>query len=163
MAEIRELREKDLTRVYKLMHKILPQIKYYPRKVLVEFLKDYSMKNLKHIYSQKGACFLGAFEDKRLVGFSFGWNDHGVFWIDWTCVEEHHRRGHIALQLGMRMEKEAKKLGCHKMHADTSVKNIPTLLLAKKKGWFIEATLKNHWFKWDYVLLSKNLKNPAKF
>lgn len=155
MAELkfRNLKKSEISQLILLMKRIVPNIKYYPRKNLKIFMRDYSRKHLTEIYKHKDSIFLIAEEDKRFVGFLFGWNEYGVFWIDWLGVEEHHRREHIASKLLQLLEKKAKK--CHKIFLDTSCINFPAVNLYKKNGYRIEGKLKNHWLNWDYDLISK--------
>ncbi|MCX6815925.1 MAG: GNAT family N-acetyltransferase [Candidatus Aenigmarchaeota archaeon] len=163
MIKFRLLKEKEIPKLSFLMKKIIPNIKYYPRKNLKVFLKEYSKKNLTALFEHKDimykdTLFLVAEEDKRFVGFLFGWNDYGVFWIDWLGVEEHHRREHIASTLIEMAEKKARKMKCHKMFLDTSSINFPAINLYEKHGYVIEAQLKNHWLKWNYDMIGKAIK-----
>jgi ribosomal protein S18 acetylase RimI-like enzyme len=155
MIKFRELKKNEIQKLIILMNKIISNIKYYPRKNLKIFMRDYSKNHLKEIYEHKDSIFLIADEGGQFVGFLFGWNEYGVFWIDWLGVEKHHRREHIATQLLKLLERRAKKMGCHKIFLDTSCTNFPAIKLYRKNGYRVEGKLKNHWLNWDYDLISK--------
>ena len=154
---IRGLKKEEIPKLIILMKDVIPNIEYYPRKNLKVFLKSYSKKHLVDLYSHEDSIFLVAEQNNHFLGFLFGWNEYGVFWIDWLGVEEHKRRIHIATELVKECEKRAKRMKCHKMFLDTSGINFPAISLYKKLGYKIEAKLKNHWLKWNYDLIGKFL------
>ncbi len=154
---MRGLREEEIPKLMILMKDIVPNIEYYPRKNLNVFLRSYSRAHLIDLYRNFDSIFLIAEQDEHFLGFLFGWNEYGVFWIDWLGVEEHKRREHIATALVRECEKRAKKMKCHKMFLDTSCINIPAIHLYEKCGYKIEARLKNHWLNWNYDLIGKFL------
>jgi len=154
---IRSLGEEEIPKLIVLMKDIVPNIEYYPRKNLNVFLRSYSKQHLIDLYKHFDSIFLVAEQDEHFVGFLFGWNEYGVFWIDWLGVEEHKRRVHIATCLVKECERRAKKMKCHKMFLDTSCINVPAIHLYEKLGYKIEAKLKNHWLNWDYDLIGKFL------
>jgi len=173
--EIRGLKKEEIPKLIILMKDVIPNIEYYPKKNLKIFLKSYSKRHLTDLYEHENSIFLVAEQDNHarksgdfrhvknpedsshFLGFLFGWNEYGVFWIDWLGVEEHKRRIHIATELVKECEKRAKRMKCHKMFLDTSCINIPAIHLYKKLGYKIEAKLKNHWLGWDYDLIGKFL------
>lgn len=159
MAKItfRKLKRSEIPKLGVLMNEIVPNIEYYPRKNLKIFLKDYSKKHLYELYGHKYSLFLVAEENKEFLGFLFGWNEYGVFWIDWLGVQQEHRRHHIATELIKLAEKNARSMKCHKMFLDTSCMNFPAIYLYEKLGYKVEAQLKNHWLNWNYDLIGKFL------
>lgn len=156
--KVRGLKKEEIPKLIVLMKDVIPNIEYYPRKNLKIFLKGYSKEHLANLYSHENSVFLVAEQDEHFVGFLFGWDEYGVFWIDWLGVEEHKRRNHIATSLVKECESRAKRMKCHKMFLDTSCINFPAIHLYKKCGYKIEAQLKNHWLKWNYDLIGKPLK-----
>jgi len=158
MIEVRNLKRGEMDVLIGLMKKIVPNIEYYPRKNLKIFMRSYSKKHLLEIFGRKESVFLLALDSGKPVGFLFGWNEYGVFWIDWLGVEKHKRRRHIATAMIETVEKKAKCMRCHKIFLDTSCTNFPALNLYKKLGYSVEATLRRHWLKWNYDLIGKFLK-----
>jgi len=157
MIKFRALKKEEMPYLIQLMKNIIPNIDYYPRKNLRIFMRDYSKKHLQEIYKHKDSIFLIAEENRKFVGFIFGWNEYGVFWIDWLGVDNRYRGEHIATHLIKLVEKKAKIMKCHKIFLDTSCTNFPAIELYTNLGYFIEAKLKNHWLKWDYYLIGKYL------
>jgi ribosomal protein S18 acetylase RimI-like enzyme len=157
---IRGLKKEEIPKLIILMKDVIPNIEYYPRKNLNVFLRTYTKEHLSELYDHDDSIFLVAEENEKeshFVGFLFGWNEYGVFWIDWLGVEEHKRRNHIATNLIRECERRARRMKCHKMFLDTSCINIPAIHLYKKCNYKIEAQLKNHWLKWNYDLIGKVL------
>jgi ribosomal protein S18 acetylase RimI-like enzyme len=155
--KIRGLKEEEIPKLMILMKDVIPNISYYPKKNLNIFLREYSKKHLVDLYNHENSIFLVAEQEEHFLGFLFGWNEYGVFWIDWIGVEEHKRRNHIATELVKECERRAKRMKCHKMFLDTSCTNFPAINLYKKLGYKIEAQLKNHWLNWNYDLIGKFL------
>ena len=157
MIKFRDLKRNEMPGLISLMMEIIPKKEYYPRKNLRIFLREYSRKHLLELYGRTDSIFIVAEENQKLVGFLFGWNEYGVFWVDWLGVEDHKRREHIATHMIILMEKKARKMKCHKIFLDTSCTNFPAVKLYKRLGYFIECKVRNHWLKWDYYLISKFL------
>jgi len=152
---IEVLSKQEIPALVKLMHEVLPNIEYYPKPILMEFLKMYTLKFFKEMPKQKDSIILLSKEKDEITGFAFGWDDYGVYWLDWLGVKKEHRHKGIATELLKAFEKECKKRGSHKVHLDTSKTNFPAISCYLKNGYRIEGELKKHWLKWDYVLLSK--------
>lgn len=158
MTDVSPLKKSEINVLVTLMRRIILNIEYYPRKNLRIFMRGYSRKHLLELLGRKGSLFLIAREEGRPVGFLFGWNEYGVFWIDWLGVEKHRRRRHIATAMLEAAEKGARRMRCHKIFLDTSCTNFPALKLYEKQGYSVEATLRRHWLKWDYDLIGKFIK-----
>lgn len=153
--EIKNLNEKEIPKLIGLMQKIIPDIEYYPKPALKKFLEEYTEGFFRKLLKQKDAVILLSKEGNEPTGFAFGWNDYGVYWLDWIGVREEHRGKGIATELLKAFEEECKRQGGHKIHLDTSQTNKPAINLCLKNGYSIEGYLNKHWLKWNYVLLSK--------
>lgn len=148
---------KDIPALVNLAKEIIPDIEYYPKEALFKFLEEYTPEFFRKLL-KKDSVVLLAKENKESLGFAFGWDDYGVYWLDWIGVKKEHRGKGIATQLLNAFEVETKKKGGHKVHLDTSQTNVPAINLYKKYGYTIDGYLNKHWLKWNYVLFSKILR-----
>jgi ribosomal protein S18 acetylase RimI-like enzyme len=153
--EIEKLSKSEIPALVKLMQEVVPEIEYYPKPALKEFLKEYTPDFFEKLLKQNGSIALVSKENNEITGFAFGWNDYGVYWLDWIGIKKEFRGRGIATGLLKEFENECKRKGGHKVHLDTSQTNKPAINLYLKNGYFIEGYLNKHWLKWNYVLLSK--------
>ena len=154
---IKRISKREIPELIRLIRKVILNIKYYPKRVLKKFLEVYTPEYLSRLSKQKDAAVIIAIEDGKIVGFAFGWNDYGVYWLDWVGVAKEHRQQGVGTKLLQKFESECRKKGGHKIHLDTSRTNKPAICFYRKNGYSIEGHLNKHWLKWDYILLSKIL------
>lgn len=109
---------------------------------------DRSLKDPSHY------CIL-AIKDGEMVGIVLGQVLGGVGRIDWMAVApERHRQG-IGRKLMTAVEEQMHGRGCHKMTLFAFNSYLPALGLYLKWGMVPEATLKEHLWGDDYVVMSK--------
>ena len=106
-------------------------------------------------------CVL-AVKDDEAIGIALGQVLGGVGRIDWMAVvPERHRQG-IGKKLMKAVEEMMHERGCHKMTLYAFNSHIPALGLYLKWGMVPEATLKEHLWGDDYVVMSKWLERTKR-
>lgn len=99
-----------------------------------------------------------AVKEGEIIGIALGKVLGGVGSIDWMAVApEHHRQG-VGKKLMGAVEDLMHSRGCHKMTLFAFESYIPALGLYLKWGMIPEATLKEHMFGDDYLVMSKWLE-----
>ena len=99
-------------------------------------------ENMKIFSADGSAIVVGAFCDKELAGFHWGYKSYrggGVYiHSSFIGVDEQYQNKGIGSQLQLEMEKEAIKLGIHKMDTNVDITNEQSLLYHKKMGFHVE-------------------------
>lgn len=155
MLKITKIKEKGLKLIPKFILQNKQKEKYFPKKLLNNFLKETNLKYMKELYRTPNSIFIKATENNKLLGILYGRYDYGIFWIEFLCVKKENRREKIATKLLKELERICKKRKLHKIHTDIPITNIPSIKTFKKNNYFMEAKMKKHWLKVDYYLLSK--------
>jgi ribosomal protein S18 acetylase RimI-like enzyme len=99
-------------------------------------------------------CML-AIKDGETIGIALGQVLGGVGRIDWIAVAPEYQRQGIGRKLMKAVEGQMKGRGCHKMTLYVFDSQIPALGLYLNWGMIPEATLKEHHWGDDYVVMSK--------
>jgi len=82
--------------------------------------------------------------------------ESGVVYINKISVLRESRRHGIGKMLILKVEKESKKMGAHKIFLITG-KEWDSCAFYKKTGFKKTANLKNHFFGFDFVIYSKEI------
>jgi ribosomal protein S18 acetylase RimI-like enzyme len=99
-----------------------------------------------------------AVRNGTIIGIALGKVLGGVGSIDWMAVTpEYHRRG-VGKKMMAAVEELMHSRGCHKMTLFAFDSYVPALGLYLKWGMVPEATLKEHMFGDDYLVMSKWLE-----
>jgi len=160
---IKELEKKDRERATKFVRRMM-------RWTMKTYVKGgYSRESLDHhistatrtldlaIKDPNYYCIL-AIKDGEIVGIALGQVLGGVGRIDWMAVApERHRQG-VGKKLMAAVERQMYGRGCHKMTLYVFNSYMPALGLYLNWGMVPEATLKEHLWGDDYVVMSKWLE-----
>lgn len=160
---IRKLEKKDRVSAAKFVRKMM-------RWTMKSYAKEgYSREELDHHTSTAVRTLdlaikdpnhysILAIKDGEIIGIALGQVLGGVGRIDWMAVvPERHRQG-VGKSLMNAVEKEMHRRGCHKMTLYVFNSYMPALGLYLKWGMVPEATLKEHLWGDDYVVMSKWLE-----
>jgi len=164
---IKEMEKKDRERAAKFVRRMMRwSVKTYGR-------KGYSKESLDHHISTairtldlaledpNHYCTL-AIKDGDVIGIALGQMLGGVGRIDWMAVTpEYHRQG-IGKRLMTEVERQMHRRGCHKITLLVINSYLPALGLYLKWGMVPEATLKEHLWGDDYVVVSKWLERSKR-
>lgn len=108
-------------------------------------------------YDRKKYC-LAAFVDEELAGYARFNITGGVGYLKDLLVSKIHRGKKIGSKLMNMYIQHCKEKGCHKLALRTSPKVMKdAYLLYQKKGFVVEAELKNDEFHFDDVMMSKKI------
>jgi len=157
---IRELEKKDRERAAKFVRRMM-------RWTMKTYVKGaHSRESLDHHISTairtldvalkdpNHYCII-AVKDGEIIGIALGQMLGGVGRIDWMSVDpECHRQG-VGRKLMTAVERQMHRRGCHKMTLYAFNSYIPALGLYLKWGMVPEATLKEHLWGDDYIVMSK--------
>ncbi len=128
-------------------------IKEFSKNEWTEFTKENG-----YIWDEK-VYYLAAFSGKEVMGYAKFLMNGGVGELTELIVKKDMRGKKIGSELIDMYEQYCCEKGCHML----SLKTVPKVMdkgfqLYKKKGFEIEAELKNEKFNFDWVVMVKRLK-----
>lgn len=160
---IKELEKKDRQKAARFVGKMM-------RWTTANYSKEgHSEESLEHlistavntldlaIRSPNHFCLL-AFKGDEIIGIALGQVLGGVGRIDWMAVSPESQRRGVGKRLMTTVEGYMLGKGCHKMTLQAYNSHIPALGLYLNWGMVPEATLKEHLWGDDYVVMSKWLE-----
>ena len=146
-VRISYLRERDLPEVERSVRRLTRTIGVAPGRRGEVMSWYYPPKLLRQIYRDPRSLFLGAYVRDELAGYLFGWNEYGVFWVEWLEVFEDFRRYGLASMLLERCEGECRRRNVHKILFSVAADEEGALKLYRRTGYRREATLRRHWLR----------------
>ena len=150
MTEIRQLKVKDIQGVRELEIDCIKE--YFAATIenkwedLPQEWKDNlgaSSRNHFKTYLESGVSFV-ALEEDEVVGFIFAQvlhhicDEDNVLWIENMGVHPYFRRNMIGYQLLRECVRKGREMGCTIAHSMIQEDNVPSILLHKKLGFFMD-------------------------
>jgi ribosomal protein S18 acetylase RimI-like enzyme len=128
----------------------------YSKELLEEELKLYSYETfLKFIRDEKRYGFVAKEEDK-VLGLAIGRLDQGgLSDLSWICTSLEVQGKGIGKKLIDKVIEYSRKKGCHKLFAYTTPHLVSTVGFYLASGFVPEAYLRKHWYKLDFLIMSK--------
>lgn len=147
----------ELSELHRVMQQVICGCPYYDEVAIQH--ESYTASEVFQYYQSKDHIFLVVKREDKIVGFLHAHDDFGTCWVNWIGVLPEYRRQGISRALLSTLEQivcPAKKL--HKIWLDVKVENIESCKLFAGKGYQLEATLLNHWYRADFYIYSKQLR-----
>lgn len=148
---------KDIAYLSRFYQYIIKDNPYYSRLAIKEELKRFSARNLRKEFKDKDNLYIFIKEGDKIIGARNGYYEAGMFWSDWGIAHPLYRRKGISRALMTFLEKKLKKEGVHKIWCDSRTNNKESISALKKLGFKKIVTIKNHWYKQDFILWQKLL------
>jgi len=132
---------------------------FYPEKLFEEELKRYSQKTFT-LFTDNSNCFgFVAVEKHEVIGLAIGRvQEGGLSDLSWICTDPLVQKKGVGKKLLSKVIEHCKNKGCHKIFAYTFPFLAPALNFYFKSGFVLEAHLRKHWYKLDFVIMSKWLE-----
>ncbi len=157
------LKQEDVNEAAGLIKTVIKENPYYNSRAKQEYTSWYTPQQLLRHMKKKDLIMTVAKSNGKIIGFGSVWRSMGgVGWADWTMVHKKYRREGIGTALWKFKINIAKKLGIHKIMADSLVINKEGNKFAKAHGLRKIAILRKHWFGQDYCLWQQILGKPTK-
>ena len=156
--EIRRTKFSDIPNLSELTRRIIATTPYYSALARKEEIKKHDARALRQMLGEPKYyyCFVGL-EDGKIVSFSIGRNEAGVYWGDWFGVMKNYRRRGFALAILKYRNQVLKKEKIHKIWSDTRSVNKESIALLGKMGHRKLGFFRNGWYKQDFFLWEKDL------
>lgn len=156
--KIELLKPEEARQAAALIKSVILENPYYNAAVKKEYISWYTPTQLLRHLKKKDMILAVAKISNKIVGFGSVWRSFGgVGWSDWTLVDKKYRREGIGTKIWNFKISQAKKLGIHKVVADSLAMNKEGNKFAKAHGLRRVAVLKRHWFGQDYYLWEKQI------
>ena len=139
----------------KFIQTVIKKSPYYSKWAKKEELKRFSPASLKKEFKNKDNLYMTTLKKGEMVGVVNGYYDAGMFWVDWLVVDPDCRRKGIGRELMERLEKKLKQKDVHKIWCDSRTSNLESKSLLVNLGCNRITTIKNHWYKQDFILWQK--------
>lgn len=160
---VKELGKKDRSKAARFAERMM---RWTARKYSKEGRADESLdhlistaiKTLDLAIKDPNHYCLIAVEGGEIIGIALGRMLGGVGRIDWMAVAPESQRRGVGRKLMATVEGYMLGKGCHKMTLQAYNSHLPALGLYLNWGMVPEATLKEHLWGDDYVVMSKWLK-----
>jgi len=160
-SQTSHLKSEDVAETAALIKKVIRENPYYNAAAKKEFITWYTPYQLNQHLKKKDMILVVAKIKSKIVGFGSVWKSFGgVGYSDWTMVDKKYRRHGIGIAIWNYKINLAKKIGVHKVMADSLVINKEGTAFANAHGLRRVATLKKHWYGQDYYLWEKVIGKP---
>lgn len=161
--EIKEIAEKDVDEAAKITEECMHDAwerwekDYYPREAFEFDLTRHTNEEYRRRLRIPGGFFFGAKEEEEIVGLALGRvrGESGLATLSWICVKPEFRRKGIGNRMLEHVEGQMKEKGCHKIVAFALPCLTDAVRLYFKRSWVPECNLKRHWWKVDFMVISK--------
>ena len=158
--KIRAAKLPDVPALAMLMGTVIGGTPYYTARARREEIRKHNKQALKqYLLDKKYYTCLVTVEGKEIIGFVIGRNEAGVFWLDWIGVHKDFRGRKVARTLLREVEKKIKQQNVHKIWCDTRDTNKESISLLLKLNYKKLGIFRNGWYKQDFLLWEKDLKN----
>lgn len=162
-VEISDIVEKDVDEAAKTTEECMNDAwerweeGYYPREALEFDLTRHTNEEYRKHLEIPGSFFFAAKEEDKITGLALGraMGKSGLATLGWICVKPEFRRRGIGESMLQHVEGHVKEKGCHKISAFTLPCLTDAVRLYFRRGWVPECNLKRHWWKVDFMVMSK--------
>ena len=154
---IRPMLLSEAKEVAKVFKTVTSAITYYNDLAIKEELNHYKTADLKQKIKEDSYSILVAINDTKIVGYCITHFDCYTIWIDWFGVLNENRGEGIARAMLVELEKSIIERKAHKIWCDSRTDNVQSITLFKSLGYQLFATIPNHWYGQDFVLLQKSI------
>lgn len=144
--------------LFSLFEKTVQPLPYYNELAKKNELNKYQSDALKIKLREDPHSIIVAIENQKLLGFCFSRFDDYTIWIEWFGVSEPERRKGIAKLMIQLLEKKASQRMAHKIWCDCRTQNMKSINLLALSGYTPLCTIKNHWYKQDFILWQKEIE-----
>jgi RimJ/RimL family protein N-acetyltransferase len=131
----------------------------YPEKLFEEELKRYSAETFSRFIEDKNSFAFVAVEKHGITGLAIGRiQEGGLSDLSWICSDPEYQGKGAGKELLSKVIEYCKNKGCHKIFAYTFPFLIPAVIFYLKSGFILEAFLRKHWYRLDFLIMSKWLE-----
>lgn len=154
--------KKEIKSLVAIFESIVSSLPYYNEDAKKNEISKYKEDELvKKLDDDSQSIILAYDENQEIVGFCLSRLDDMLVWLEWFAVVDFSRGKGIGREIIKYLEFTALKRGAHKVWCDCRTENIKSIILLSKCGYLPICTLKNHWYKQDFILWQKDLTSEV--
>jgi ribosomal protein S18 acetylase RimI-like enzyme len=147
----------DIEPLSLVFNQVITALPYYTDTAKEHELNKYTVSELfKKLENDPGSVII-AEDNSKIVGFCLNRLDDMLIWLEWFGVSEVTRGRGIGKNIIQYLESTAVTRGAHKIWCDCRTENRKSINLLSAVGYTPICTLKNHWYKQDFILWQKEL------
>jgi RimJ/RimL family protein N-acetyltransferase len=131
----------------------------YPEKLFEEELKHYSAETFTRFIDDKNSYAFVSVEKHGVIGLAIGRiQEGGLADLSWICTDPLSQGKEAGKELLSKVIEYCRDKGCHKIFAYTFPFLLPAVSFYLKSGFIQEAHLRKHWYRLDFLIMSKLLE-----
>jgi RimJ/RimL family protein N-acetyltransferase len=151
---IRPMEQQKAEELARLFVQVVEPLPYYNETAKRSEIAKYPPRLLREVSEGDPDSILVASLEDQLVGFCFSRYDDDLVWLNWFGVHPSHRGKGIAKALLQALE-ISRKGKTHKIWCDCRTENEASKNILTSQGYHQICTVRNHWYKQDYILWEK--------
>ena len=155
---IRRMRRAEAPDVAALIQATIAGLAIYSEQARQREMAIYSAAYLRAETRLDPDAVLVAEAGGQIVGFCVSRYDDDLIWLSWFGVASQARGQGIGAALLAALERSRRAAGVHKIWCDARTDNHVSRAGLARAGYREIATLANHWYRQDYVLLERVLE-----
>jgi len=152
---IRHAMVSDCDMLSEVIEAVIVDIPYYNDIAKESEIRKYKSADLKFKVQEDKNAILVAVIENDIVGFCLSRFDDNVIWLEWFGVHKNFRGLGVSNLLLKELDKTVLIRDCHKIWCDCRTSNNGSIHILTKNGYKQIVTLKNHWYKQDFILWEK--------
>ena len=137
---------------------LITAIPYYNQLAKQHETNRYNATALVQKIKEDPYSVLLAMHGDAIAGFCTSRFDDYTLWLEWFGVTENYRGKGISQLLLKALEPTAVKRNCHKIWCDSRTSNTAAIHILQDAGYSQITTLRNHWYKQDFILWEKAIE-----
>jgi len=147
--------EPDAEPLAKAIETLIAAIPYYNDLAKSNETARYNAAALLAKMKEDPYAIIVAEESDCMAGFCLSRFDDYTIWLEWFGVTENFRGMGLTRQLLQKLEDTVITRDCHKIWCDCRTSNTAAIHLLTGAGYTQMVTVKNHWYKQDFILWEK--------
>jgi RimJ/RimL family protein N-acetyltransferase len=156
-VRVRRMRAPEAHAVAQLMQATIGALTIYSQLAREREMAIYSAAYLRAVARRDRNAVLVAHAGGALAGFCVSRYDDDLIWLAWFGVPPEQRGLGVGAALLAALAQARQQEGVHKIWCDARTDNHASRACLARAGYREIATLADHWYRQDYVLLERLL------
>jgi RimJ/RimL family protein N-acetyltransferase len=141
----------------KIFNEIVYELPYYNEMAKKGELAKYNQDELHKKISEDPTSVIIALENNEIIGFCYNRFDDMTVWLEWFGVIDEARRNGLGKRIIEYLEINVREKKLHKIWCDCRTENLKSIKVLSACGYTPICTIKNHWYKQDFILWQKEI------
>jgi L-amino acid N-acyltransferase YncA len=154
---VRSMRPTEAASVAAMIHTVVAGLAFYSEQARSAEIGIYTAAYLTDLLADDPDGVLVAERDGALEGFCVSRYDDDLIWLSWFGAASGALRRGIGSALLAELHARRRAAGVHKIWCDSRTDNHASRACLARAGYREICTIRDHWYRQDYVLLELRL------